>query len=352
MNNYTIYRLAIYNKAQEEQILNHFNGTNDLILELKNYYDYLSQDKIEYFDNKGNKRTFSITSKIDFDKEGRKIIVDLDSAFTGERFNIMSNNNRLIHSVSIDELQSRKLFSFLHIQKNTKYGYIAFENKSNHGVKIIFERMFNKFLKERGYEEFKLVMSPGLNFNYLSNMIEKGKLKKVRLINYRYSEQTQLSLWGDIIANQNGEESYELKFPSKIENSFYKKELSRLFFSKINNGEKINFVNQYEVDEISFEINYNNSSKTFYLKDRGKMRSNIDVSRRLEFVNEEATYESKKRVALELINEIVSYVRTSVEKDDEIEANILDEKKLRAEKNAKIFLNSKELNIKSTYKEA
>jgi hypothetical protein len=310
MKNFTVYRLRILNNSEEEQLLSQFNGTNDLLEEFYLYYQRLSKENVDYFDSKGNKRTFSITTEIEFVKEERKLISDLDSAYTGEEFEIRNgNSNNLNYLVSENELQSRKMFSFIHIPKNSKKGYVVFENKSKHGVKIIFEREFNRFLKERGYEKFSLIMTPGLNFNYLSSMIEKGKLKKVRLIDYRYSNEVQLSLWGNINLNINinGEEIRELKFNSKTENSLFKNELYKLFFSKIDMEEKIIFMNQYDVDEISFEINYNDSSKTFYLKDKNKMRANIDISNKLEYLDSEPTYSSMKKVALELIHEILGY---------------------------------------------
>lgn len=172
MKNFTIYRLGIMNNSKEEQLLNQFNGTNDLLEEFNLYYQHLFKEKIDYYDNNGNKRTFSISSDIEFNKEERKIISDLDSAYTGERFEIRNeNSNSLNYSVSKNELQSRKMFSFIYIPKNSKRGYVVFENKSKHGVKIIFEREFNRFLKERGYEQYRFLMTPGLNFSYLSNMI-------------------------------------------------------------------------------------------------------------------------------------------------------------------------------------
>lgn len=345
MRNFTIYRFGILNNSKEEQLLSLFNGTNDLLQEFKLYYENLFREKVVYADNNGNKRTFSISSNIEFDKTNRSLIADLDSAFTGEKFEIRNGeSNGLNYLVSETELQCRKLFSFIYIPKNSKNGYVVFENKSKHGVKVIFEREFNRFLKERGYEQFRFITSPGLNFNYLSNMIEKGKLKKVRLINYRYSEVTQLSLWGNNSLNLKGEEALELKFPNKVENNFYKNELWKLFFSKIKLGEKIKFIDRDEVDEISFEINYRNSSKTFYLKDRSKMRSNIDVSERLDIVHEEPTYASKKRVALELIKEILNYDSVELNEENEIEDEILQAKKKRAEKNASTLLKSKFFN--------
>jgi hypothetical protein len=348
MRNFTIYRFGILNSSKEEQLLSQFNGTNDLLQEFNHYYKNLFQENVVYTDNNGKKRTFSVSSNIEFDKKQRTLITDLDSAFTGEKFEIRNGeSNGLNYSVSETELQCRKLFSFLHIPKNSKSGYVVFENKPKHGVKIIFEKEFNRFLKEKGFDQFRFITSPGLNFNYLSNMIKNGKLKKVRLINHSYSQATQLSLWGDNDFNLNGEETTELKFPNKVENNFYKIELGKLFFLKMNHDQKINFVNRDEVDEISFEINYRNSSKTFHVKNWSKMRSNIDVSGRLDFVNEEPTHASKKIVAMELINEILDYKSLEINEEDVIEANILEEKKNRAEKNAMILLKSKLFNKKS-----
>lgn len=340
MTNFTIYRLAISNKAKEEQLLSQFNGTNDLLQEFYLYYKKLCKEKVDYFDNNGNKRTFSITSNIEFNEEERSIISDLDSAYTGENFEIRNGeSNSLNYKVSKTELQSRNMFSFLHIPKNSKRGYVVFENKSKHGVKIIFEREFNRFIKERGYEHFRFIMTPGLNFNYLSNMIENGKLKKVRLINYKYSKEIQLSLFGDINLNVKGEETLELKFSNKIDNDFYKNELNKLFFNKISDNEKINFVNEYEKDEISFEINYKKSSKTFHVKNKMKMRSNVDVTEKLHFINNEATFLSKKKVAQDIVKEILGY--NSVDINKEIEEEVLLSKKKRAERNVSTLLKSK-----------
>ncbi|EPR70079.1 hypothetical protein ADIWIN_3942 [Winogradskyella psychrotolerans RS-3] len=217
------------------------------------------------------------------------------------------NTNALNYSANKNELQSRKMFSLVHIPENSKYGYVVFENKSKHGVKIIYEREFQKFLNINGFDNFRIILEPGLNFNYLSNMMEKGKLKKVRLINYRYSKEVQLSLWGNVNLNATGEEIKELKFFNQTENDLFKFELYKLFFSRLDLGDKIKFMSKYVVDEISFGINHNDSSKTFYLKNKNRMRANIDVSNRLKYVGYEPTYESQKSVALDLIQEILGY---------------------------------------------
>ncbi|WP_425076150.1 hypothetical protein [Psychroserpens sp. S379A] len=308
MKNFTIYRLAIFNNAKEEQILNRFNGTSNLLEVCFKHLRDLKENRVDYFDSNGNKRTYAVSSEIDYQEENGIINTYLDSAYTGENFEIRNGeSNKLTYSVQKDDLQNRKMFTFINIPKNSKYGYVVFENKSKHGLKVIFERRLQLFLKESGFKNYRIVMSPGLNFNYLSNMIEKGKLKKVRLIKYRLSKDVQLSLWDNIDINSNDQDIRELKFKSKTNNTSFKKELYSLFFSRVNKDEKIYFMDEFEVDEISFEINYNGSSKTFFIREKSKMRSNIDVSNRLKFIDGEATNDSLIKVSIELINEILGF---------------------------------------------
>lgn len=308
MRSFSIYRLAILNKPKEEQVLSYFNGTSDLFEVTVSFYKSLSEEKRDYYDTKGNKRTFSISTDFNVFDEERYVLSNLDSAYTGEDFEIRDGfSNSLSYSVSKNDLQNRKLFSLIYIPKKRKYGYVVFENKSNHGVKSIFENQFNKFLKEEGFLESKLELTSGLNFKYLSNMIEKGTLKKVRLINYTFSQSIQLSLWNKLNIRPIGEEVRELKFKNKIKNETFKLELYKLFFSKDKIEDKIDFRGQYDVDEISFEMNYNSSTKTFYVRDKSKMRPNIDVQKLLDFIDDDPTYESMKRVAFELIDQIEGY---------------------------------------------
>jgi hypothetical protein len=308
METLIIYRVALMNKAKEEQVLSRFNGENDLLEVFSQYYYSLRKNKTDYIDSQGKKRVFSISSEIDFLRTKRILITHFDSAYTGDEPEIRDGDtNSLNYKVSNTELITRKLFSLFHIPKNSKYGYVVFENKSNHGVKVIFERRLKLFLKESGYEDYQIMMTPGLNFNYLSNMIEEGKLKKVRLIKYRLAQDAQLSLWNDVNLNCDDQDIREWKFKSKTDNTLFKKELYNLFFFKINKEDKIHFMNEYEVDEISFEINHNSSSKTFYLKDKSSMRANIDVSNRLDFIDGDPTQDSMIRVAISLINEILGF---------------------------------------------
>jgi len=314
MTNFVTYRIALSNKAKEEQYLNYFNGNNDLLDVTKQFYESLSNEKIEY-DINGNKRTLCVSSKIEILEEERCLISRLDSAYTGEELEIRNGStNKLAYSVGKAELQSRQMFSLFHIPKNKKYGYIVLEKKANHGVKSILEKELNKFLKERGFLDFRLEMTPALNFNYLSNMIKNGRLKKVSLINKEFSQPTQLSLFGVENKLLEGFDVHELKFNSKSNCKSIKDELYKMFYTNNRAEGKLIFRRSFESDEISFVINFRNSSKTFYIRDKGKMRPNIDVTKRLEFIGDIPTHESMIKVAIELIYEIQGFVLDDISK--------------------------------------
>ena len=306
MYTYTIFRVAILNKAKEEQVLSRFNGETDLLKICNQYYNALQKQKIDYYDNKGNKRSFSITSDIEFNENNRNVISFLDSAYSGESLEIRSKSNNLNYIVNKEELQSRRVFSCVHIPKGSKFGYIVFENKSNHGVKVIFERQLQNFLNESGFQDFRIELTAGLNFNYLTNMINKGKLKKRSLIDYKREKKVQLNFFEKTYNPSNQKVIVDF-YSSLTECNLIKFELGRLFLSNVNKYEKVSFFNEDPVDEIAFEICHNGSSKTFYIKDKSKMRSNIDVSKRLEFEGGLPTYLSMKRAALDLIYEMLDY---------------------------------------------
>lgn len=308
MATFIIYRVALFNKAKEEQVLSHFNGENDLLEVCNQYYYSLKKNKADYMDSQGNKRVFSISSEIDFLRTERMLITHFDSAYTGDEPEIRNaDTNALVHKVSKTELITRKLFSLCYIPKNSKYGFVVFETKANHGVKVMFESQLQAFLKTSGYEDYRVTLTPALNYNYLSNFITKGKLKKVRSIENTFKEEGQLSLFGEEVTPLVLQRANEVKFKNKRDILIIKNELYNLFFSELKEYDKINFMNTHESDEVSFEISYNGSTKIFYIKDRSRMRPIINISKLLEYVDGEPLYNSMIEAAMSSIREILGF---------------------------------------------
>ncbi|KAA5827674.1 hypothetical protein FPF71_02195 [Algibacter amylolyticus] len=303
-----IYRVALLNKANEEQVLSRFNGENDLFTVCNHYYHSLKKNRLDYIDSQGNKRVFYINSEIDFLISERTLITYFDSAYTGDEPEIRNGKtNALNYKVSNTELITKKLFSLFYIPENSKYGYVIFENKAKHGVKVMFERQLQAFLKTSGYIDYRVVLTPALNYNYLSNFINNGLLKKVRLIVNVLKKDIQLTLWNDVDYFCTDKDIREFNFKSRSRNTILKDELYNLFFSRLNSYDKIHFMNKYDVDDISFEINKKGETKTFYIKDRSRMRSIIDVYDLLEYVDSDPTYSSMIEVSLSMIKQIIGF---------------------------------------------
>ena len=98
-----------------------------------------------------------------------------------------------------------------------------------------------------------------------------------------------------------GREDRVVKLNRNSDNEALKNILIKLF-DNFSQESKISFMNYGEFDEIAFLINHNGSSKTFYIRDREKIRANVNVTTMVDFVDGEATYESLIKVCLELIN--------------------------------------------------
>lgn len=77
--------------------------------------------------------------------------------------------------------------------------------------------------------------------------------------------------------------------------------LIELYNSFDEEAEKIHFLDKGKFDEISFVLEYKGTTKTFYVRNKEKTRSNIDVSNQIEYVNGEPSMESMINVALEIL---------------------------------------------------
>ena len=68
-------------------------------------------------------------------------------------------------------------------------------------------------------------------------------------------------------------------------------------------NDKITFLNKGDYDEIAFVLGINGSSKTFYVKNQEKIRSNIDVSSLVDYEEGEPTFESLIKISLDIIRQ-------------------------------------------------
>jgi len=288
-----IYRFSILNKAKEQQVLNFYNEEEDLLNTMNDFCTFIHKNIRDYIDSQGKYRTFTLDRVQKLNHNNRTISGYFDSSYTGERGKLKDRaTNKKIIDIKADNLVSKSFFFLIHIPKNSKFGYLIVERKENHGVKTIFGSAFNNFMRFKGVSNYSLELKQAPPRYFLRNHLENGNLKEIRLVNHNSSEQN-IGF---------GKEERIFKVPNAASGNHLKQILLELFNSVVlNESSKIPFLDKGEFDEIAFVLGFNKSCKTFYIKNKEKIRSNIDVSNLIEFKDDQPTLESLIRVSLELI---------------------------------------------------
>lgn len=286
--NFTIYRFSLLNKAKEQQVLSFYNEEEDLLETMNDFCAYLHKNIKGYIDNQGKYRTFTLSTKQSKNIERRIISGFFDSAYTGERGKVKyGKSNKLKCDIQKKDLISKDFFYLIHVPEKSKYGFLIVQKKENHGVKSIFENEFNSFMRMKGVSNYFLELRQAPPRYFLKNFLQNGKLKEYKLISN----------------NELGREENIFKLnKNEIVKTQIKEILINLFNSNLSIDDKIAFSYKGEYDEISFVLELNGSTKTFYVKNKEKIRSNIDVTDLVEFEMGEPTIQSLIEISLGIIH--------------------------------------------------
>lgn len=288
-----IYRFSILNKAKEQQVLNFYNEEEDLLNTMNDFCTFIYKNTRDYIDNQGKYRTFTLDRVQRLNHDNRTISGYFDSSYTGERGKLKDRaTNKKIIDIKADNLVSKSFFFLIHIPKNSKFGYLIVERKENHGVKTIFNNAFNNFMRHKGVSNYTLELKQAPPRYFLKNHLENGNLKEVRLVNQNPTEKN-IGF---------GKEERIFKISNGANSNHLKEILVQLFNNMgLNEYSKIPFLDKGEFDEIAFVLGYNKSCKTFYIKNKEKIRSNVDVSNMIIYKDNEPTFESMIQISLELL---------------------------------------------------
>ncbi len=288
--NLSVYRFLLLNKAKEQQVLSFYNENEDLLETMNDFCGFIHKNIRDYVDNQGKYRTFTLSNVQKKDAENRIVSGHFDSAYTGEKGKVKDRKtNRLKCDITEKDLFSKDFFYLIHVPKNSKFGFLIVQKKENHGVKSIFENAFNNFMRMKGVANYILEIRQAPPRYFIQKYLEFGKLKEFRLI------ENDLAL---------GREERIFKLDKNISGGQnLKKILIDLFMTMSESDDKITFLNKGAYDEIAFVLGINGSSKTFYVKNQEKIRSNIDVSSLVDYEEGEPTFESLIRISLDIIRQ-------------------------------------------------
>ena len=294
MTKIEIYRFTLLNKAKEQQVLNFYNEEEDLLNTMDDFCSFIHRNIRDYIDTQGKYRTFTLDGIQKLNPNNRSISGYIDSSYTGENGKLKDRKtDEKIIDIKADNLVSKSFFFLIHIPINSKYGYLIVEKKENHGVKTIFSSAFNNFMRAKGVSNYFLELKQAPPRYFLKNHLEKGNLKEIRLVSNDSSDK-----------NINfGKEERVFKVTDSNNGNHLKQILIELFNrQEFTEFSKISFLDKGDFDEIAFVLGYNKSCKTFYVKNKEKIRSNIDVSDLVSYEDNQPTMESLIKISLELIN--------------------------------------------------
>ena len=292
MYNLTFYKFTLTNKAGDQQVLNLFNEKEDLLEIMNDFCSHMCANINSYRDVQGKHRTLSLANKQVKDDAKRIITGYLASAHTGEYGKIQDGKTSdTKYDILKADLVSKDFFYLIHVPKKSKHGFLIFQKKENHGVKVAFESAFNTFMRSKGISSYYFKVKHAPVRYLINNFLKFGKLREFRLIS-NAEQSSNMSL---------GREELVVK-PDKNRNAEAVKDILIELFDKSSHESRIPFLNNKNIDEIAFVISHDGISKTFYIRDKDKIRTNINVSTLLDFEDGEATLESLIRVSLGIIN--------------------------------------------------
>jgi hypothetical protein len=252
----------------------------------------------KYTDTQGKFRTFSLANFQNLDSKKRIITCSIDSAYTGENGKIIDSvTKNLKCDIYKRDLFSKKFFCCIHVPKNSKFGFLIVEKKENHGVKQVFENSFNEFMRLKGVSTYSLQLKQAPPRYLIKQFLEHGKLKEFRLIDGGFPDELET-----VNFSLGKEERIFKQIGSTSTGQELKEALVKLYKSSPSIDNKIPFLSEGNFDEISFVLEYERVSKTFYVKRQEKIRSNVDVTKLIKFEEGEPTFESLIKVSLDLIN--------------------------------------------------
>lgn len=276
-----IYKFELLNKQKEQMVLSFYNEEEDFINTVDDFLTFIHKNIRDYIDNQGKYRTFTLAKQQVKDEKKRIIYGYFDSAYTGEKGKIKDrNNNKVKYQLKEFDLYSKDFFFLIHIPKGAKYGFLIVQRKENHGVKSIFETAFNNFMRFKGVSNYQLIIKQAPPKYVIKNFLNEGKLKEFRLIDNLPNFKVNNNVL-DLI-----KEEKVFKFKNFSNQEVFIKQTLVDVFSNHKDTNKICFLDKGEFDEISFVLEYKGNTKTFYIKNREKIKSNIDLSDETKNLNE------------------------------------------------------------------
>ncbi|MFS4431537.1 hypothetical protein [Chryseobacterium sp. S90] len=277
------FKFSILNKNGEKHFLANLPGNIDF----QDLFDEFCKEIFsnpKKFNENGKDKSLTLREPHRFDKDNRQIFGKFDAGTTGDPVNINDpETNETNYSVSSDELQSRILNFYIKVPKNRQEGFIILQRKSTHSIQKSLEDCFNSFLVRKGFEgenRINIKLSHAPNVKLMKRMMDAGELKEINLERNVIPDSFTGLFEGENDSNL-GTTITQLKFNKIAVKDNFKQVLYNIYNKNYTGDEQVEIDGNF-YDEVSFTFYLDKVTKTFYVKDKSKIRSEIDITSMLD----------------------------------------------------------------------
>lgn len=303
----SIFKFSVSNKNGEKHFLANLPGNIDF----QDLFEEFCEDifsNIKNFNEQGKDKSLTLKEPHKINDEKRCVFGRFDAGTTGDPVDINDpETNKTNYSVSSNELQARILNFYAQIPKNKQEGYIILQRKSTHSIKKSFEDCFNNFLVRKGFQgenRIKIKLSHAPNLKLMRRMMEAGELKEINLERNIIPNSFSELFEGGSDSNL-GTITTQLKFNKTAIKDNFKQVLYSIYNKSYTGDEQVEIEGNF-YDEVSFTFYLDKVTKTFYVKDKSKIRSEIDITSMVDndSLRGEIPLEKFVEISIKLILEI------------------------------------------------
>jgi hypothetical protein len=301
------YLLKIQDRNSNDQILSHFNGTDDFFGVFQNYLNSIFENVLDTSDAR---QTTSLHLTLDsppiVDVENRRIYGYFSSGVSGEEYQIRDVESReSVLDVQRNHAAFRNIFFYAQMPTQRDTGALILQRKAKFGIKTIFHRTLNQYVRAQGFQGYKILVNNILHGRVYRRMIEHGNLKKVEFIKRRIPSSIE-----EYYRNGGNPE----QIPGTLKTSMlsstslpdnFKRFVNNLFTDPNRERIEIEGIDE-EFDEVEFELELNGKKKTFYVVHKNRIQPDVDVTGHIDFDEEGSpTLESLIQQSEELVLDVI-----------------------------------------------
>lgn len=302
------YVVKIFDNNKNQQVLSHFNGTNDFLDVFRQFTEYIFENVNQLRDLSGERLIYlTLESPAEINEENRCIYGYFSSGVGGEKYKLVNTNtNETAMDVDTFHAAFRNVFFYFFVPTNRNIGYLILQRKQHFGIKTKLIPAINSYIKQEGYQNYRVHINNLVHNSVYNRMMQRGNLKKVELVKRRIPR----SLESYIEGNEEVEEikgTFRSSFSSRTSlPQNWKDYIDRIFNQHDTENSTLEIPGLDDnVQDIEFQLELNGKKKTFYVVNRQRIQPDIDVTRNIEFIEDEPTLESLKEQAIELINDML-----------------------------------------------